>query len=509
MPQLQWVRATVGKSRAVAKGIGRVLELTFTLVVFAGWVVSVCLHEFGHAVVAYFGGDTSVKDKGYLTLNPLKYTNPGLSFVMPLMFLLLGGIPLPGAAVYINSRKLRSRAWKSAVSAAGPLASFLCAVAIAIVLATLQPDFAPDFSDGTFNLDGFASPKIWWAQALAFLLTLEIAAVLLNLMPIPGLDGYGILEPWLPPVARVRFNKLRRYGFIALFAAFWLIPSFNRAFWGLVDGISQFLGVSPLVASTGFRIFRQSSEVIIVVLIVGLIAARLLRGKAPAQPSSGPSQEDLATLLQEIEESLALLPQDWDAWQRKGAILIELERYDEALAALDQAVVANPKAVKALNSKAWLLLAKLNRPKDALRALEQSLETRPNQPDIWHFRGVILAELKQPDAAMPAFDTAIRYSPRHEAAWFSKSALLFEQGKYSMALEATEWVLKANPKRADACYNKACCYAQMDDVTQALLWLEKCFALDDGPLRRQAITDEDLAAVRSHPQFDALVSKTP
>ncbi|MEO0540050.1 MAG: site-2 protease family protein, partial [Cyanobacteria bacterium P01_A01_bin.105] len=106
-------------------------ELTFTLVVFAGWVVSVCLHEFGHAVVAYWGGDTSVKDKGYLTLNPLKYTNPGLSFVMPLMFLLLGGIPLPGAAVYINQRQLRSRTWKSAVSAAGPIATLGCAVAIA------------------------------------------------------------------------------------------------------------------------------------------------------------------------------------------------------------------------------------------------------------------------------------------------------------------------------------------------------------------------------------------
>ncbi|MEO1593335.1 MAG: tetratricopeptide repeat protein [Cyanobacteria bacterium J06632_22] len=482
------------------------LELTFTLVVFAGWVVSVCLHEFGHAVVAYWGGDTSVKDKGYLTLNPLKYTNPGLSFVMPLMFLLLGGIPLPGAAVYINARKLRSRMWKSAVSAAGPLASFLCAVAIAILLAAIQPDLSPDLSDGTFNLDGFASPKIWWAQALAFLLTLEIAAVLLNLMPIPGLDGYGILEPWLPPGARVRFNKLRRYGFIALFAAFWLIPSFNRAFWGLVDGISQVLGVSPLVASTGFRIFRQSSEVIIVVLIVGLIVARLIRGKAPVQPSDEPSQADLTTLLKETEESLAVLPEDWDAWQQKGAILIELERYDEALAALDQAVVANPKAVKALNSKAWLLLAKLNRPPDALQALEKSLETRQNQPDIWHFRGVILAEMKRIDEALAAFDTAIRHSPRHEAAWFSKSAALFTQGQYAEAVAATDWVLKANPKRADACYNKACCFSQLGDTVQALLWLEKCFVLDDGTLRQQALTDEDLQAVRSHPRFQTLVA---
>ncbi|MFQ3628339.1 MAG: site-2 protease family protein, partial [Cyanobacteriota bacterium] len=42
------------------------------LFVFVVWIASVCLHEFGHALVAYWGGDRSVKEKGYLTLNPLK-----------------------------------------------------------------------------------------------------------------------------------------------------------------------------------------------------------------------------------------------------------------------------------------------------------------------------------------------------------------------------------------------------------------------------------------------------
>ena len=46
--------------------------ITF-IVVIVGWIFSLCLHEFSHAVVAYYGGDTSVKDKGYLTFNPLKY----------------------------------------------------------------------------------------------------------------------------------------------------------------------------------------------------------------------------------------------------------------------------------------------------------------------------------------------------------------------------------------------------------------------------------------------------
>ena len=102
-------------------------NLLWCTLVFVAFGFSVCLHEFGHAIVAYWGGDHSVKDKGYLTLNPLRYTNVSTTLVLPLIFLLMGGIPLPGAAVYINHSELRSKAWKSADSAEGPFATILVA----------------------------------------------------------------------------------------------------------------------------------------------------------------------------------------------------------------------------------------------------------------------------------------------------------------------------------------------------------------------------------------------
>src|SRR5687768_15540217 len=49
--------------------------MTFAIVLF-GWIFSLCLHEFSHALVAYYGGDYTVREKGYLTFNPLKYTHP-------------------------------------------------------------------------------------------------------------------------------------------------------------------------------------------------------------------------------------------------------------------------------------------------------------------------------------------------------------------------------------------------------------------------------------------------
>src|SRR5690242_1572140 len=53
------------------------------LFVIAGWLVSLSLHEFSHALLAYRAGDRSVAGRGYLTLNPLKYTHPLLSIALP------------------------------------------------------------------------------------------------------------------------------------------------------------------------------------------------------------------------------------------------------------------------------------------------------------------------------------------------------------------------------------------------------------------------------------------
>src|SRR5215475_1100442 len=107
--------------------------MTFAIVLI-GWIFSLCLHEFSHALVAYYGGDYTVKDKGYLTFNPLKYTHPILSIVLPLLFLFMGGIGLPGGAVYIETWRIRNRWWLSAMSLAGPVANGIVAFVLAILL---------------------------------------------------------------------------------------------------------------------------------------------------------------------------------------------------------------------------------------------------------------------------------------------------------------------------------------------------------------------------------------
>jgi len=208
------------------------------LVVIVGWVFSLCLHEFSHALVAYYGGDTSVRDKGYLTFNPLKYTHPVYSILLPMVFLLLGGIGLPGGAVYIETWRLRSKRWESAVSLAGPAANLVLAVVLSIVL-----HFAPDTAGG-----------IW--PGLAFLGLLQIMAVVLNLVPVPPFDGYRVVAPLLDPEVRGRIDQASSIIMLVVFFLLWYVPVVNNFFWSVVSWISVQLHIPLSLAVTGLNQFQ-------------------------------------------------------------------------------------------------------------------------------------------------------------------------------------------------------------------------------------------------------------
>src|SRR5438874_11588541 len=76
--------------------------------VFIGWIMSVVLHEFAHGLVASWGGDYTIRERGGLTLNPFQYIDPVMSLLLPAVILLIGGIPLPGGVTYVRRDLLRS-----------------------------------------------------------------------------------------------------------------------------------------------------------------------------------------------------------------------------------------------------------------------------------------------------------------------------------------------------------------------------------------------------------------
>jgi Zn-dependent protease len=206
--------------------------------VTAGWITSVCVHEFGHALVAYLGGDRQVVAHGYLSLNPLRYTNILLSVVMPVVFLLVGGIALPGAAVYINHSALRSRLWDSAVSVGGPTGTLLCGLLVAI------PFLVPNHAEWMIGHVGFFA-------ALAFLGFVEAFALLLNLLPIPGLDGFGIIRPWLPYSAQDFANRYGQVAIVAVFVVLWFVPAVSQPFFQSILQLTNAVGIDQGLISFG------------------------------------------------------------------------------------------------------------------------------------------------------------------------------------------------------------------------------------------------------------------
>ena len=211
--------------------------MTF-IFVLVGWVFSLCLHEFAHAAVAFLGGDTSVREKGYLTFNPLRYVDPIASIFVPLVFLLLGGIGLPGGAVYIDARRLRSRWWACAVALAGPAANLAIAGVLVLVLST-----------STMVRNAAAPP-------LAFLALLQVTALILNLLPVPPLDGYRAIAPFLPRNLQMTFDRWGSVPLFILLLVLWFVPFVSSWFWLTTFRIAAALGIPLALAGLGLRQFR-------------------------------------------------------------------------------------------------------------------------------------------------------------------------------------------------------------------------------------------------------------
>jgi Zn-dependent protease len=232
--------AVLGSSAwAVWTGFGQDARFGIFLFVVSGWMVSLCLHEYAHARTALHGGDLTVGAKGYLRLNPFTYSHAVLSFVLPVVFIIMGGIGLPGGAVFIERGLIQGR-WKhSVISAAGPLVNLVCAVAL---LAPL----------GMGLLD--SSPLALQA-AVAFLGFLQVTATLLNLLPVPGLDGYGIIEPWLSYNIRRQVQPFAPFGLLFVFGCLW-IQQVNTVFFDWVYDLFSAFGVDPGLASYGDSLFR-------------------------------------------------------------------------------------------------------------------------------------------------------------------------------------------------------------------------------------------------------------
>jgi Zn-dependent protease len=124
----------------------------------------------------------------------------------------MGGIPLPGGVTYIRRDLLRNRFWQLMTSAAGPLMNFL------IFLALVLP-FHPRIGwidANALDANGEIGNGFLFMGAMAWL---QMLSVLINLIPIPPLDGFQMVAEFLPRETRDRFLQppMRQMAFVVFF----------------------------------------------------------------------------------------------------------------------------------------------------------------------------------------------------------------------------------------------------------------------------------------------------
>lgn len=196
---------------------------------------SVTIHEVAHGYVALRMGDNTARLAGRLTLNPIKHLDFFGSLILPLILKLTGSPVIFGYAkpVPVNFSNFRDiRKGTIYVASAGVLANFILAILSGALFQTLvhfQSVWYPSF---------FKPLIMDFYHMLFYSVVINLVLGIFNLIPIPPLDGSKILAMCLPPVLRVQFVRIERFGMIIIIfllltnlldrlISFFLTPMFN------------------------------------------------------------------------------------------------------------------------------------------------------------------------------------------------------------------------------------------------------------------------------------------
>ena len=174
--------------------IVRVLPLIFAITV----------HEVAHGWVAKQYGDNTASSLGRLTLNPIKHIDLIGTIILPGLLIMTGASFIFGWAkpVPVDPRNFKNPVQDMAIVAlAGPVSNLLMAIAWVLIAR-----FGGTVGSQVIVQAGFAG------------LFINLSLALINLLPIPPLDGSRILTAILPGYWAWQYNRLERYGFIILLA---------------------------------------------------------------------------------------------------------------------------------------------------------------------------------------------------------------------------------------------------------------------------------------------------
>ncbi len=186
---------------------------------------AITIHEASHGWAAKKLGDPTAFQMGRVSLNPIPHIDPIGTVLLPLL-MMFTGIPLIGWAkpVPVNPMNLRNpRRDNLWISAAGPISNFTAAIGFFIIIQILKFS-SPRFFQAAFYTVPGQPGQLQFAQGMGLILYFGILinAILavFNLLPVPPLDGSGVLMGFLSDEAVEKYEKIRPYGFMIILVLF-------------------------------------------------------------------------------------------------------------------------------------------------------------------------------------------------------------------------------------------------------------------------------------------------
>ncbi len=202
-------------------------------------IFSVVIHEMAHAWVALKCGDTTAKDLGRLTLNPVPHIDLFGSILVPLFSILATGRVFIAWAkpVPIDGRNFRNfKRDDTLVTIAGPVSNLLIALICSVMLIVFYYiNSGTHTAEGTFS-NQFISYMLKMFSAGIFL---NVSLAVFNMLPIPPLDGSHILANILPDELAFRYRQIGFLGIFIILGLFNFVPGFSNVFSSVIMFVVQ------------------------------------------------------------------------------------------------------------------------------------------------------------------------------------------------------------------------------------------------------------------------------
>ena len=178
-------------------------------------------------------------------------------------------------------------------------------------------------------------------------------------------------------------------------------------------------------------------------------------------------KEKLKGELEKWEREIALDPENFTAYVKRGNVLDDLGRSEEALDSYNRALEINPAYDKSYCNRG-IVLKKLERKEEALSSYDKALEINPGNDATHYNRGHILDDLGRKEEALQSYDKALEINPGDHAAYYNKGNILNDLGRKKEALDSYNKALEINPHNDAAIYNKGLLLSNLGKKEEAL-----------------------------------------